>query len=78
MALSAAAAQQAGDSGEEECHICRDEIPATIAFMPCKHKVCFGCVENMRAKNIFKVRATQRRRRQQLRGARLAIRVRAF
>jgi hypothetical protein len=23
--------------------------------VPCKHKVCFGCVENMRAKNIFKV-----------------------
>jgi hypothetical protein len=41
--------------GDEECHICRDDIPATIAFVPCKHKVCFGCMENMRAKNIFKV-----------------------
>lgn len=40
----------------DECHICRDDIPVAIAFVPCSHKVCFGCVENMRAKNVFKVR----------------------
>jgi len=51
--------------GDEECHICRDDIPATIAFVPCKHKVCFGCMENMRAKNIFKVRLGQPNSRQQ-------------
>lgn len=54
--LSADAVQLGMQPGDEECHICRDEIPATIAFLPCRHKVCFGCVENMRAKNIFKVR----------------------
>lgn len=54
IALSAQVAKHVGQ-GEEECHICRDDIPATISFVPCKHKVCFGCVENMRAKNIFKV-----------------------
>lgn len=54
MALSAQAAKRAGE-GAEECHICRDDVPATIAFVPCKHRVCFGCVESMRAKNIFKV-----------------------
>eukprot|EP00878_Enallax_costatus_P000641 GHUV01000746.1.p2 GENE.GHUV01000746.1~~GHUV01000746.1.p2 ORF type:complete len:248 (+),score=65.02 GHUV01000746.1:178-921(+) len=52
-ALSAQAAKRMG-KGDEECHICRDDVPATISFVPCKHKVCFGCVENMRAKNIFK------------------------
>jgi hypothetical protein len=41
---------------EEECMICRDDVPATIAFVPCAHRVCFACVENMRAKNIFRVR----------------------
>jgi hypothetical protein len=40
---------------DEECMICRDDVPATIAFVPCSHRVCFACVENMRAKNIFKV-----------------------
>lgn len=40
--------------GEEECMICRDEVPASVSFQPCGHKVCFTCVENMRAKNIFK------------------------
>ncbi len=39
--------------GEEECHICRDG-PASVSFKPCAHKVCFACVENMRAKNIFR------------------------
>jgi hypothetical protein len=53
--LSAQVASRGMREGDEECHICRDDIPATIAFVPCKHKVCFGCMENMRAKNIFKV-----------------------
>jgi hypothetical protein len=39
---------------EEECHICREDVPASVSFKPCGHKVCFACVENMRAKNIFK------------------------
>lgn len=42
--------------GEEECMICRDDVPACVSFQPCSHAVCFACVENMRAKNIFKVR----------------------
>jgi hypothetical protein len=42
--------------GEEECMICREEVAASVAFQPCSHAVCFACVENMRAKNIFKVR----------------------
>lgn len=50
-----ALASRGMQEGDEECHICRDDIPATIAFVPCKHKVCFNCMENMRAKNIFKV-----------------------
>ncbi len=41
--------------GEEECMICRDDVPACVSFKPCSHAVCFACVENMRAKNIFKV-----------------------
>lgn len=57
MRLSAQAVSVGLREGDEECHICRDDIPATIAFVPCRHKVCFGCMENMRAKNIFKVRA---------------------
>ncbi|KAI8472642.1 MAG: hypothetical protein J3K34DRAFT_203759 [Monoraphidium minutum] len=40
--------------GEEECMICRDDVPACVSFQPCSHAVCFACVENMRAKNIFK------------------------
>ncbi len=55
MRLSAQVAVTGMREGDEECHICRDDIPATIAFVPCKHKVCFGCMEHMRAKNIFKV-----------------------
>jgi hypothetical protein len=42
-------------AGDEECMICRDEVAASVAFQPCGHAVCFGCVESMRAKNIFKV-----------------------
>lgn len=42
--------------GEEECWVCRDDVPAVVAFQPCAHSVCFACVESMRAKNIFKVR----------------------
>lgn len=53
--LSAQVATGGMKEGDEECHICRDDIPATIAFVPCKHKVCFTCMESMRAKNIFKV-----------------------
>jgi hypothetical protein len=56
MRLSAQVASVGMREGDEECHICRDDVPATIAFVPCKHKVCFGCMERMRAKNIFKVR----------------------
>ena len=45
------------EEGDEECMICRsDERPASVALMPCKHKVCIHCVETMRASNIFKVR----------------------
>eukprot|EP00198_Chlamydomonas_reinhardtii_P001233 XP_001690568.1 predicted protein [Chlamydomonas reinhardtii] len=40
--------------GEEECFICKDDVPASVALRPCGHKVCFGCVENLRAKNIFR------------------------
>jgi hypothetical protein len=43
--------------GEEECAICRDDVPASVSFKPCGHAVCFACVENMRAKNIFKADA---------------------
>lgn len=43
--------------GEEECMICRNDVPASVGFQPCKHTVCFACVENMRAKNIFKARS---------------------
>jgi hypothetical protein len=54
--LSAAAAAEGQGVGEDnECMICRDEVPACVAFRPCSHAVCFACVENMRAKNIFKV-----------------------
>ena len=56
MMLSAQVASVGMREGDEECHICRDDVLATIAFVPCKHKVCFGCMERMRAKNIFKVR----------------------
>ena len=54
--LSNQAAALVNDA-DEECMICRDDVPATIAFVPCSHRVCFACVENMRAKNIFKVMA---------------------
>ncbi|GIL45827.1 hypothetical protein Vafri_2965 [Volvox africanus] len=40
--------------GEEECHICKDDVPASVTLRPCGHMVCFGCVENLRAKNIFR------------------------
>ncbi|KAG2448805.1 hypothetical protein HYH02_006156 [Chlamydomonas schloesseri] len=40
--------------GEEECFICKDDVPASVALRPCGHKICFGCVENLRAKNIFR------------------------
>ena len=43
------------EEGEEECMICRDDVPASVKFSPCNHVVCFGCVESMRARNIFKV-----------------------
>jgi hypothetical protein len=59
VALSASIASTLQVNGAvplDECHICRDDIPVAIAFVPCSHKVCFGCVENMRAKNVFKVR----------------------
>ena len=41
--------------GEDECMICRCDVPASVSFKPCGHVVCYACVENMRAKNIFKV-----------------------
>jgi hypothetical protein len=59
MRLSAQALQTGMREGDEECHICRADIPATVAFVPCRHKVCFGCMENLRAKNILKVRAVR-------------------
>jgi hypothetical protein len=31
-------------------------VPASVGFKPCNHTVCFTCMENMRAKNIFKAR----------------------
>ena len=43
--------------GEEECAICREETPATVALQPCNHNVCIACVETMRATNIYRVRA---------------------
>lgn len=46
--------------GEEECAICREETPATVALQPCKHNVCIACVETMRATNIYRVRAAAR------------------
>lgn len=41
--------------GEEECAICREDAPATVALQPCRHNVCIACVETMRATNIFRV-----------------------
>lgn len=40
--------------GEEECFVCRNDVPASVALQPCGHKVCVACVENLRAKNIFR------------------------
>ncbi len=40
--------------GEEECHICRDDVPASVRLKPCAHSICLGCVEQLRAKNIFR------------------------
>ena len=40
--------------GEEECFVCRNDVPASVCLLPCTHKVCVACVENLRAKNIFK------------------------
>ncbi|KAL6753396.1 hypothetical protein V8C86DRAFT_2727495 [Haematococcus lacustris] len=40
--------------GEDECFVCRDDVPASVGLRPCGHKLCAVCVENMRAKNIFK------------------------
>lgn len=41
---------------DEECWVCRNDVLATVLCKPCDHKVCVACVENLRAKNIFKVR----------------------
>eukprot|EP00955_Chlamydomonas_euryale_P050370 354542-Chlamydomonas_euryale.AAC.7 len=41
--------------GEEACMICYDERPASVQLKPCRHSICIVCVEEMRAKNIFKV-----------------------
>ena len=32
----------------------RADVPISVGLRPCDHKVCFACVENLRAKNIFK------------------------
>ena len=53
---AASVAQRQLRPGEDECAICRDEVPATVSLLPCKHTVCIACVETMRAHNIFKVR----------------------
>jgi hypothetical protein len=53
-----AASHRKLEAGDEECMICRsDDVPASVSLLPCKHLVCIACVENMRAKNVFKVRA---------------------
>ncbi|KXZ46485.1 hypothetical protein GPECTOR_43g921 [Gonium pectorale] len=38
----------------QECHICKDDVPASVSLRPCGHMICFACVENLRAKNIFR------------------------
>ena len=40
--------------GEDECMICRDDVPASVKFISCGHTACFFCVEQLRAKNVFK------------------------
>jgi hypothetical protein len=41
--------------GEEECMICRADMPASVSLRPCCHSICLACVERMRAATIFKV-----------------------
>lgn len=40
----------------ESCLICRAEVVASVVFRPCGHKMCLGCVEQTRARNIYKVK----------------------
>lgn len=41
--------------GAATCLICRAEVIASVLFGPCGHKMCLGCVEQTRARNIYKV-----------------------
>ncbi|KAF5832809.1 hypothetical protein DUNSADRAFT_11182 [Dunaliella salina] len=43
--------------GEEECSLCRNDVPALVRLKGCdcsNYAVCLACVENLRATNIFR------------------------
>lgn len=39
---------------DKECQVCRARV-VSIYFVPCKHRLCSGCVDKCRRESIFKV-----------------------